>query len=220
MTKPHLAIMTSPWNALFYNLYIYIVICRDFCVTYRRVLDLLISYTFNSGLQTTISLPLFPHNLQFTITHTLVFSVFTSLILATDFNSLTVTVAHYEVFFAQPNSLLAIILLTANSIQFLCSQAHILAGWRLETRLDSTVLFFIIIMQGPRRKRSLSIVGKAWLQRRCIAMEVTRLLLEYSLPEECVYWVVAKQWMSVPTSLFRLSGILSQCISFTESDWR
>jgi hypothetical protein len=39
-------------------------------------------------------------------------------------------------------------------------------------------------MHGPRRKHSLSIVGKTCLQRRCIATEVTQLLLAYSLPRQ------------------------------------
>jgi hypothetical protein len=50
-------------------------------------------------------------NLQFTITHALGFSVFTSRILSTDFItvSLSLQITH-EVFFAPPNSFLAIIL--------------------------------------------------------------------------------------------------------------
>jgi hypothetical protein len=42
-----------------------------------------------------------------------------------------------------------------DSVQFLCSQAHILAGSRLETRIFSAELFFITTLHGPRRKRSL-----------------------------------------------------------------
>jgi hypothetical protein len=45
-------------------------------------------------------------------------------------------------------------------------------------------------LQGPRRKHRLCI-GKECLQRRCIATEVTRLLLTYSLPRESVYRVLA-----------------------------
>jgi hypothetical protein len=137
-----------------------------------------------------------------------------------------------------------------DSIQCLCSKAHILAGWRLETRFNSMPLFpssyhgrlesrnstqfnasapkliswqagvsklysiqrfcsqagvskldsslhpmlllpaselsFILIttLHGPRRKRSLYIVGKVCLQRRCIATEVTPSLLAYSLPRD------------------------------------
>jgi hypothetical protein len=47
--------------------------------------------------------------------------------------------------------------------------------------LDSTELFFIATLHGPFRKHSLYIGGKACLQRRCIAAEVIRLLLAYSL---------------------------------------
>jgi hypothetical protein len=66
-----------------------------------------------------------------------------------------------------------------DSIQFLCSQAHILAGWRLETRFYSTTteVFFIRTLHGPRRKYSLSVVGEACLQRRCMATEFIRPLL-------------------------------------------
>jgi hypothetical protein len=55
----------------------------------------------------------------------------------------------------------------------------------------STELFFITTLHGPRRKHSLTIVGRACLERRSIATGVTRLLLESSLPRECVYRVVA-----------------------------
>jgi hypothetical protein len=68
-----------------------------------------------------------------------------------------------------------------SSIQFLCSQAHILAGWHLKTRL--TLLYNILHV--PRRKHSLSSDCKACLQHRCIAKEVTIVLLATSsLPLE------------------------------------
>jgi hypothetical protein len=69
-------------------------------------------------------------------------------------------------------------------------------------------------LHGPRRKQSLSIFGKMCLQRGRIAMEVTRLLLVYSLLRECVYRVVALQWTSILTSLIRISGVTSQYITF------
>jgi hypothetical protein len=50
-----------------------------------------------------------------------------------------------------------------------------------------TELLFIITLHGPRRKHSLSIVGKACLQHRCIATDVTRLLFAYSFTQEYVY---------------------------------
>jgi hypothetical protein len=73
---------------------------------------------------------------------------------------------------------------------------HILADWRLETRLCpillllTSELLFLSTLHGPRRKHSLSIVGKACLQGRCIATEDIRLLLAYSLQQERVYPVV------------------------------
>jgi hypothetical protein len=47
----------------------------------------------------------------------------------------------HEVFFAQSNSFLVIIL---DSVQFLCFQAHILLGLRLETQLDSTTVLYSV----------------------------------------------------------------------------
>jgi hypothetical protein len=52
------------------------------------------------------------------------------------------------------------------------------------TQLFLTELFFITTLHGPCRKHNLSIVTKARLQRRSTAMEVTLLLLAYSLPWE------------------------------------
>jgi hypothetical protein len=118
---------------------------------------------------------------QFTVTLALEFSVFTSRILATDFIivSLSIQITH-GVFLSQPNSFLAIILQLP--VQFFCSQANILVGWRLEARLTLLTEIFITALHGPRRKHSLCIFGNACLQRRCIATEVTWMLLAYSLP--------------------------------------
>jgi hypothetical protein len=114
--------------------------------------------------------------LQFTVTHTLVFSVFTIVSWRWIYNSLTVISNHTRSLLSQPNSFLAIILRL--STQFLCSQPHILSGWCLKTQLNSVLLLpaselsFITTMHGPHRKHSLSVVGKMCLQRCCIAMEV------------------------------------------------
>jgi hypothetical protein len=78
--------------------------------------------------------------------------------------------------------------------------------------LPASELFLITTLHGPRRKHSLYIVGNVCLQRRRIATIVILLLLVYSLPQECVYRVVAYQWTSILTSLFQLSGVMSQYI--------
>jgi hypothetical protein len=56
---------------------------------------------------------------------------------------------------------------------------------RNSTQFFSAELFFITTLHGPRGKHSLSIVGKAFLQRCFIATEVTQLLHVYSLPRKC-----------------------------------
>jgi hypothetical protein len=64
----------------------------------------------------------------------------------------------HEVFLSQPNSFLAI---NVDSVQFLCSQAHNLRGWSLETRLFtlccSIEFFFITALHGPHGKHFLII---------------------------------------------------------------
>jgi hypothetical protein len=76
------------------------------------------------------------------VTHALVLSAFTNSIQARD-----VQQSHCNFKLHMKSSL---------SNQFLCSQTHILAGWRLETRLftlcSSIKFFFIITLHGPRGK--------------------------------------------------------------------
>jgi hypothetical protein len=130
------------------------------------------------------------HTLQFTVTHAIGFSVFTSRILTTDFItvSLSLQIIH-EVFFAPPNSFLAIIVQLSiqktqlNSIPLLPSPHPGRLASRNSTQFFSTELFFITSLYGPRRKHSLSSVRMICLQRRCIAT--------YSLPWGCFYRVVA-----------------------------
>jgi hypothetical protein len=104
-------------------------------------------------------------------------------------------------FFSRPNSFVAISLSSLlqvptpelDSIQFLCSQARIVAGWRLETQLTQIIFFvhFITPRHGPCRKRNLPIAQKTCFQRCCTATEVILLSLAYSLQWECVYRAVA-----------------------------
>jgi hypothetical protein len=91
------------------------------------------------------------HALQFTVTYALGFSlglsVFTSCIPVTDLQQ---SHCHFKSHMKSSfHSLLPFLPLFCNcqfwrldSIQFLCSQAHILARWCLETRLDSTQLYY------------------------------------------------------------------------------
>jgi hypothetical protein len=132
------------------------------------------------------------HTLQFTVTHALGFSVFTSHILTTDLlQSQCNFKSHMKSSF---HSLIPFLPLFCN-----CQLNSIprlprpypgrLVSWH-STQFLLTELFFIITLHWACSKHSLSIVGKACLQHRCVATEVTRLLLAYSLPRECVYRVV------------------------------
>jgi hypothetical protein len=89
------------------------------------------------------------HTSQFTFTHALGFSVFTSRILATDLQqSQCHFKSHTKSSFHSPIPFLPLFF----NCQFFCSQAHIPAGWRLETRLNWTVLHnhFARTMQKPQ----------------------------------------------------------------------
>jgi hypothetical protein len=94
--------------------------------------------------------------LKFTVTHALGFSVSTSRILATD-------LSQYRCNFKSDmkssfHRLIPLFPLFCNcqfrrldSVQFLRSQAHILAGWRLETRLSSILLNWILLYNHSAR---------------------------------------------------------------------
>jgi hypothetical protein len=100
------------------------------------------AYTFTTRDYRQYSSVAILHALQFTFTHALGFSVFTSRILATDlYPSHCQLKSHMKFSF---HSLMPFLPLFCNcefrrldSVQFLCSQAHILAGWRLGSRLHS-----------------------------------------------------------------------------------
>jgi hypothetical protein len=100
-------------------------------------------YTYNSELQ---HYCWFTH-FQFTVTRALRFSVFTSRILAT---ALSQSPCHFKSHLESSFHILTHFLpLICNcqfrrldSFQILCSQAHILVEWRLETRLFTSRLLF------------------------------------------------------------------------------
>jgi hypothetical protein len=105
------------------------------------------------------------HTLRFTVTHALAISVLTSRILATDFITVSLQITH-EVFFAQPNSFLAIILqlpipkTRLNSIPLLLSSCprNLVSG--NSTQFFSTSLFFITTLHGPRQHTASLLLGR------------------------------------------------------------
>jgi hypothetical protein len=108
--------------------------------------------------------------LSLSLSLSLVFSVFTSRILAMDF--ITVSLSRqitHEAFFAAPNCFLAIILQLPT--QFNSSASKLISRQAGVSKLDSLFSaepLFIIILHGRRRKHNLSIVGKVCLQRRYV----------------------------------------------------
>jgi hypothetical protein len=100
------------------------------------------------------------------------------------------------------------------TIQFLCSQAHILAGWRLGTQLTQTIIFvlFIKLQHGPRRKQSLYCwedVFTASLNSNVSYAIAACVFLAAGmcLPSSCLGMDVSL------ISPFRLSGVMSQYFS-------
>jgi hypothetical protein len=128
-------------------------------------LGLLTTYTHHSEPSVFTELPL-SYTLQFTVTHALGFSIFTSRILATDFNTVMYQShciipqnTERKVFFSQTDfeiltALHSIILMP----QFLCSQAHILAGWSLETQISSSAPRLISWQAGVSKLRSVPLL--------------------------------------------------------------
>jgi hypothetical protein len=104
------------------------------------------------------------HTLQFTVTHALRFSVFTSRILATDLSQSHCNFKSYmESSFRNLIPCLSLFcscqFWRLDSLQILCFQAHIPAGWHPETRLStpccSTEFFFTTTSYEPHGKRRL-----------------------------------------------------------------
>jgi hypothetical protein len=110
-------------------------------VTYERVLDGMIGFINDLYIHTVRNYRQYSaiahlHSLQFTVTHALRFSVFSSRILATDLNTVVIPISHMKSSF---HSLIPFLPLFCRCqfrrLDAVQSQAHILAGWRLETRL-------------------------------------------------------------------------------------
>jgi hypothetical protein len=97
-----------------------------------------------------------------------------------------------------------------DSIQFLCYQAHILAGWRFETQHDSTRPSWTF--HGQRRKCNLSIVGKTYLQLCSFTTGVTQFFLRFlcrgnvftqsSSSNEHLFWLHHSRLSGVVTLYF------------------
>jgi hypothetical protein len=127
------------------------------------------------------------HTLQFTVIHPLWFSAITSRNLATD---LYQSYCHLKSYIKSSLHLPTQFNSSAPKLMFRQAGASKLDSIT-ELLLPASELFLITTLHAPRRKRSISVVGKVCLQSCCIATKVMRLLLAYSLPRECVYRVVA-----------------------------
>jgi hypothetical protein len=137
-------------------------------------------YTHNSGLQA-IQHYRYPTHFPARFTHALGFSFFTSRILATDFSqshcslisqmksSLHILITFLPLVFTHPRltSLCSLLQLPVPEFDQIltsplsCSYPGRIASQN-STRLNSTELFFISTLHGPRRKHSLYIFWKAY----------------------------------------------------------
>jgi hypothetical protein len=113
----------------------------------NRMIGFIAPYIFTTGDYRQCSAIADLNNSQFTVVHSLGFSVFICRILATDLlQSHCHFKSHMESSCYRLIHLLPLFcscqFRRLNSIQFLCSQAHIPARWRLETRLFTSRLLF------------------------------------------------------------------------------
>jgi hypothetical protein len=132
-------VLLHPFRIKVWNIFTY----RGLRVTYRRGLDWIYWHFIHSTLNYR-QLQRCSWSTHFTVhrsTHALRFSVFTSPILATDLQqSHCHFKSHMKSSFHSQIPLLPVFcnfqFRRLDSIQLLCSQVHILTGWRLETPLD------------------------------------------------------------------------------------
>jgi hypothetical protein len=82
-----------------------------------------------------------------------------------------------------------------DSVQFFCSQAHILTGWRPETHIftsESTATTWLLLLTvslcntSARTPRKTQPVNKACLPRCCLAVDVVLSLAGICLPSRCL----------------------------------
>jgi hypothetical protein len=192
-------------------------------------LDLLTPYTLHTTRYYRQYGPLADlHTLQFTVTHALGFSVFTSRILATDFItvSLSLQITH-EVIFSQPNSFLAIILqlptqFSSSAPSFITRQAgvskldSILLNWTLlynhfvrTTQKTQPLYCWEGLFTAPLHSNgSYSIVASVFiaagmcLPSCCLAMNVYS---DFIIPAFGRHVTIRIKWAELPTLNFKMS---------------
>jgi hypothetical protein len=142
------------------------------------MIEFIASYTFTQlGTTGKYSAIAILRSFQVTVTHAIGFSVFTSRIFATDLSQF-----HYHVKSHTKSSLQNLThflpfrsyqFWKLDSIQFLWSKVHILAGWRLEIRLFSLdySLARIFLLGTNHVEHTASIVREACLVVRCLGMD-------------------------------------------------
>jgi hypothetical protein len=153
-------------------------------VTYKTGfgLDLLhLVHSHSLGLQAIQSYHYSTH-FQFTVTHALGFSVFPSRIQVTDLSQSNCNFkSHMKSSFHRLIPFLPLFcscqFRRLDPIQFFCSQAHILSGWRPETRLFTSLLkrpslsLYNTSARAPRKTPSFT-VKEACLQLRCLSTDI------------------------------------------------
>jgi hypothetical protein len=146
------------------HVYVYCNVLRGMCVIYKTSFGL-DDWIYCHLIHTTRN---YRHTLQFTVTQALGFSVLNNRILATGLQSH----CNLKLYMKSFHRLISILPLFCNcqfrrldSIQFLCSQAHIPVGWRLETQLNSTLLNWTFLYNdfAPTTQKT-----QPLLLRRCV----------------------------------------------------
>jgi hypothetical protein len=181
-------LMGSWWTYMHYVSNIIVTCWRDLqeevWIAWLDLLQLIHSQFETTGNYSAIAVP----HTHFPPYHCTRFSVFTSGILATGYNRLTVVFkSHMESSF---HSLISFLPLFCNchfrrldSVQYLCSQAHISAGWRPETQFFAFRLLCVLpdtslwLLCMDHAENTASVFKKACLLIRCLAIDVLSLCI-------------------------------------------